>query len=145
MFLRKRLTLEELVVRHESTLGPVVAIGKPNEKLSPLGAARELHLLGHGWRERVSRIFTECSWVVSILGGSEGVVWEYEQVLQRGLSGRFILVIPPTTPHVFQQRWDIFDGYFHRRKKSILQLPRRAGSAAVRHVSQGNCSISFLQ
>jgi hypothetical protein len=37
---RKRLTLEEFVVGRLMTLGPVVAIGKPGEALSPLGAAR---------------------------------------------------------------------------------------------------------
>ena len=38
---RETLTLESFVVDHIWRLGPVIAIGKPGEQLSPLGAARE--------------------------------------------------------------------------------------------------------
>jgi hypothetical protein len=104
---RKRLTLEEFIVSHLLTLGPVVAIGKPHERLSPLGAARE-YVFGPGWQERVSTVLDECSWVVSILGGSEGLVWEYEQIIRRGIADRLMLVVPPETPQVIRQRWDVF-------------------------------------
>ena len=103
---RKRLTLEEFLVSHLLTLGPVVAIGKPHEGLSPLGAARE-YVFGPGWQERVSAVLDECSWVVSILGGTEGLMWEYEQIIRRGIADRMMLVIPPETPQVIRQRWDI--------------------------------------
>ena len=73
---RKRLTLEEFIAGRVMRLGPVVAIGKPNEGLSPLGAARE-YVFGPGWQERVSSLLDECSWVIGILGGTEGLRWEY--------------------------------------------------------------------
>ena len=58
---RKRLTLEEFVVGRLMTLGPVVAIGKPGEALSPLGAARE-YVHGPGWQDRVRDLLGESSW-----------------------------------------------------------------------------------
>ena len=123
---RKRLTLEEFVTRRVMTLGPVVAIGKPNERLSPLGAARE-YLFGPGWQERVRSVLDECSWVIAILGGTEGLRWEYEQILHRGLAGRFIVVVPPATPEVFQERWAIFQQAFPQAGGADVSLALQAG------------------
>jgi hypothetical protein len=123
---RKRLTLEEFVTRRVARLGPVVAIGKPNERLSPLGAARE-YVFGPGWQERVRRVLDECSWVIAILGGTEGLQWEYEQVLHRGLAGRFIVVVPPATPEVFQERWAIFRQAFPPARGVRMSLALQAG------------------
>jgi hypothetical protein len=118
---RKRLTLEEVVVGYLLTLGPVVAIGKPHEGLSPLGAARE-YVFGPGWRQRVSTVLDECSWVLSILGGSEGLMWEYEQIIRRGIADRMMLVIPPASPQVIRQRWEVFRSAFPPAQNVELPL-----------------------
>jgi hypothetical protein len=123
---RKRLTLEEFVVGYLLTLGPVVAIGKPHEGLSPLGAARE-YVFGPGWRQRVSTVLDECSWVVSILGGSEGLMWEYEQIIRRDIADRMMLVIPPETPQVIRQRWDVFRSAFPPAQNVELPLQPTTG------------------
>ena len=123
---RKRLTLEEFVVGRMMNLGPVVAIGKPNEGLSPLGAARE-YVFGPGWQERVSSLLDECSWVIGILGGTEGLRWEYEQILHRGLTHRLILVVPPADPEVFRERWDVFQKAFPPAEGAELTLASRMG------------------
>jgi hypothetical protein len=123
---RKRLTLEEFVVGRLTTLGPVVAIGKPGEALSPLGAARE-YVHGAGWQERVGSLLGECSWVVAILGGGEGLEWEYRQIVQRDLTGRFILVVPPATPEVFRERWDMFQKAFPPASGADLTGAARLG------------------
>jgi hypothetical protein len=125
---RKRLTLEEFVVGHLLTLGPVVAIGKPHEGLSPLGAARE-YVFGPGWQERVSTLLDECSWVVAILGGSEGLMWEYEQISRRGIADRMMLVIPPETPQVIQQRWAVFCEAFSPAQD--VELPPQPTTGSV--------------
>jgi hypothetical protein len=123
---RKRLTLEEFIVSHLLTLGPVVAIGKPHEGLSPLGAARE-YVFGPGWQDRVSTVLDECSWVVAILGGSEGLVWEYEQIIRRGIADRLMLVFPPATPQVVRQRWDVFRTAFPPAQNVELPLRPQTG------------------
>jgi hypothetical protein len=117
--IRKRLTLEEFVVGRLMTLGPVVAIGKPGEALSPLGAARE-YVHGPDWQERVRNLLGESSWVVAILGSGEGLEWEYQQIVQRDLTGRFILVVPPATPEVFRERWDMFQQAFPPARRADL-------------------------
>jgi hypothetical protein len=123
---RKRLTLEEFVTHRLERLGPVVAIGKPNERFSPLGAARE-YVFGPGWQERVRSVLDECSWVIAILGGTEGLQWEYEQVLHRGLAGRLIVVVPPATPEVFQERWTVFQQAFPPARGANASLALQAG------------------
>jgi len=123
---RKRLTLEEFVVGRVMSLGPVVAIGKPSEGLSPLGAARE-YVFGPDWQARVSTLLDECSWVIGILGGTEGLRWEYEQILHRSLTRRFIVVVPPATPEVFQERWDIFQKAFPPAGGADVALASRMG------------------
>ena len=126
---RKRLTLEEFVVGRLMTLGPVVAIGKPGEALSPLGAARE-YVHGPGWQDRVRGLLGESSWVVAILGGGEGLKWEYEQILQRDLTKRFILVVPPATPEVFRERWDIFQQAFPPASQITAKRTQRRTSSS---------------
>jgi len=59
----KALTLEEVIERALWRAGPVVAIGRPGEKLPPAGAAREYVLDGE-WQARVGELIAakiECS------------------------------------------------------------------------------------
>jgi hypothetical protein len=160
---RKRLTLEEFVVGRLMTLGPVVAIGKPGEALSPLGAARE-YVHGPGWQDRMRGLLGESSWVVAILGGGEGLKWEYEQILQRDLTGRFILVVPPARRYS-RERWDIFQQAFPRepsrrralqvggrsaprslmdKSPTLLQIPERDGvRRRACHALRGAAALGF--
>jgi hypothetical protein len=139
---RKRLTLEEFVVGRLMTLGPVVAIGKPGEALSPLGAARE-YVHGPGWQDRVRGLLGESSWVVAILGGGEGLKWEYEQILQRDLTGRFILVVPPATPDVFRERWDIFQQAFPPASRADLTRAAQFGGPLCATFPDGQEPLLF--
>ena len=139
---RKRLTLEEFVVGRLMTLGPVVAIGKPGEALSPLGAARE-YVHGPGWQDRVRGLLGESSWVVAILGGGEGLKWEYEQILQRDLTGRFILVVPPATPEVFRERWDIFQQAFPPASRADLTRAAEFGGPLCATFPDGQEPLLF--
>ena len=139
---RKRLTLEEFVVGRLMTLGPVVAIGKPGEALSPLGAARE-YVHGPDWQDRVRSLLGESSWVVAILGGGEGLKWEYEQILQRDLTGRFILVVPPATPEVFRERWDIFQQAFPPASRADLTRAAEFGGPLCATFPDGQEPLLF--
>jgi hypothetical protein len=139
---RTRVTLEEFVVGRVMSLGPVVAIGKPNEALSPLGAARE-YVFGPGWQARVSSLLDECSWAIAILGGTEGLRWEYEQILQRNLTGRFIVVVPPATPDVFQERWDIFQEAFPPAGEADLSPASQMGGPLCAVFPEGTAPVLF--
>ena len=109
--LREELMFEEFLVDRLWTLGPVIAIGKPDDKISPLGAARE-YVHGPNWQGRVNAVLDECSWVVGILGDGTGLIWEYQQIQQRGLEDRFVLVVPPRPPLDIMSRWKAFQSAF---------------------------------
>jgi hypothetical protein len=78
-FLQVSRTLEEVVVDRMWSLGPVIAIGQPTLELSPLGAARE-YVHGPDWQARVTELLDECSLAVSVLGETEGLLWEYRRL-----------------------------------------------------------------
>lgn len=140
--LRKRLTLEEFLVDRLSTRGPVVAIGRPGESLSPLGAARE-YVHGPDWQERVTGLLGECEWVVAILGSGDGLKWEYEQIAQRGLAARFVLVVPPVAPEAFRERWDLFAQAFPLATGVDLTEARRLGGAMCAIFPEGREPVLF--
>jgi hypothetical protein len=107
--LQVKLSLEELIVERIWRLGPVFAIGKPKELLSPLGAPRE-YLEGSLWQPEVDARLQQSAAVVSVLGETEGILWEYRRVLERRKS--LLVVAPPATPAVMLSRWKNFCAVF---------------------------------
>ena len=103
--LQRPFTLEELIVDRLWPIGPVMAIGSPGETLRPAGAARE-YVPDGVWHERLLSGLDESLWVVGILGGSAGVMWEFRQVEARGAFDRFVLVVPPHAAAVVRRRWE---------------------------------------
>jgi hypothetical protein len=140
--LREQLTFEEFVVDRLWTLGPVIAIGKPEEKLSPVGAARE-YVHGPNWQERVQAVLGECSWVVVVLGDSAGLLWEYQQIQQRGLDERFVLVVPPLPPMAIISRWKAFQSAFTAAARIELQLDADIGQPLVVLFAWGQEPVFF--
>lgn len=67
-------------------VGPVIAIGKPGERLPELGAAR-LYVPHDAWQARVHALLDAAALVVLRVGSSPGVRWEIEQTLAH---------VPPT-------------------------------------------------
>jgi hypothetical protein len=102
--LQAPFTLEELIVDCLWAVGPVMAIGRPEETLSPVGAPRE-YVADAVWQERLLSSLDESSWVVGILGDSAGVMWEFRQVDARGASDRFVLIFPPHPASILVRRW----------------------------------------
>lgn len=77
-------------------VGPVIAIGKPGERLPELGAAR-LYVSHEAWQAKVHTLLDAAALVVLRVGRSEGVRWEIEQTLARVPPSRrlFVLLGPP--------------------------------------------------
>ena len=82
--------------------GPVVAIGRPGEKLPQLGAAR-LYVSNDRWQAEVLDLMSRARLVVIRIGATPGVRWEIDQALDRvprdrivlSLFGSSALQIPP--------------------------------------------------
>ncbi len=108
---KEAATLEQCVVNSVWPLGPVIAVGNPREKLNPLGAARE-DIPGEQWRSRIQQYLEEAAYVVSILGSTPGLNWEYEQIEIRGNKDKVLVVLPPRSMVEVYRRWEVFRSIF---------------------------------
>jgi hypothetical protein len=100
-----KLSLEEQIVAQLWEVGPVVAIGQPALEVDPIGAARE-RIVGPLWQPRVHALIEECALVVVVLGQTEGLFWEYQQLARRSTS--VLAILPPSDANVLAERWKRF-------------------------------------
>jgi hypothetical protein len=91
MLLQPR-TIEEVAVAVLHRFGPVIAIGRPGQRLAPLGAAREY--VDQDWRSRAVEHMRIASLIVIVLGHSAGVSWEIDEVLRRGYAYKCLFIAP---------------------------------------------------
>ena len=87
------ITEEEQLVKSFSSIGPVIAVGEPNEQLPPLGASR-LHFRQDEWQPGVQKLLREGA-LVAIRPGSfsPGVRWEIQQALSHVPPQRLVLIV----------------------------------------------------
>ncbi len=75
-------TFEEHMVWHlRLRLGPVVAVGRPDERL-PLSGARRFYLPLDDWKPTVSNAIRKARLVVLATGTGEGTLWEFTEVVR---------------------------------------------------------------
>ena len=117
-----RLTLEETVVNALWRFGPVITIGRPGDRLRPLGAARE-YLGEDEWRPRVHEYLTESQALVTILGATLNLTWEYERVAEHKLAGRLMAIVPPVAPGDIAKRWANFTAAIAPAHAAALPAP----------------------
>lgn len=72
-------------------IGPLIAIGKPGERLPELGAAR-LYVADHEWRAVVGEMMREAALVVIRAGETPSLWWEIEETMDRCRRQRVIFV-----------------------------------------------------
>jgi len=99
---RQALTFELLIAQELTPFGPIVAIGKPGERLAPLGAARD-YVEDGVWRDAVQARMRAAAVVVLIVGTSEGLAWELARLRDLRQLHKLILVFPPSADVV--TRW----------------------------------------
>jgi hypothetical protein len=86
-------TQEEQIVDCFQHAGPVVAVGRPGEKLPELGAAR-VYLEEHEWKAEVSALIDRAHLTVIRAGTSEGVLWEIGEAVARVHPYKLVILIP---------------------------------------------------
>lgn len=74
-----RATHEELIVQEMKRKGPVVAIGRPGERL-PEGGAHRMYVDNHEWQHTVQALTKAARTIIVRLTDSEGIRWEFETV-----------------------------------------------------------------
>jgi hypothetical protein len=80
--LYRRQSIEESLTRHLWRLGPVVAIGRPRERLPEYGAAR-MYVSDAKWQSEVISLMDRCRFVLFRIGSTEGLRWELGTALHR--------------------------------------------------------------
>jgi hypothetical protein len=89
-------------------IGPVVAIGRPGERLQPLGASRD-YLAASDWQTAVTTTIGDAALVVFVLGDSENLLWEFRKTIETHGKKRTLIVVPPLADRdALARRWSGF-------------------------------------
>lgn len=101
---------EEMLVRHLTMIGPVVALNPPGTDLAPIGAARETLDAEH-WQSRITSWMTSARLIVvgaAPVTMTPGLGWELSAVDSHGLWSKTLLLLPPVPDATLQTRWEQF-------------------------------------
>jgi hypothetical protein len=102
------LRLEEFLINVLKSLGPVIAIGRPDEELAPLGAAR-VYVADEQWQQFVEAHIREAQLIVAVVGKSDGLAWEASAIARCNAQHKSILVMPPRLrARNARERWQTF-------------------------------------
>jgi hypothetical protein len=93
---------EEQLIGALGAFGPVVAVGRPGERLPHLGAAR-FYLPGDDWQPGVLRLMELSQLIVLRLGEGEGLWWEVDQACATQPPGKLVLLIPGDRPDLAER------------------------------------------
>jgi hypothetical protein len=86
-------TFEERVVKHMSVVGPVVAVGKPGEKLPHTGAYR-VYVENEHWQSFVDDLIQKASFVLIQSGDTAGLHWEIERAITALKPNQLLIFMP---------------------------------------------------
>ena len=86
--------LEDVMQRY-ATLGPLVAIGRPEDVRPPIGVARR-YVRSGDWQSVVLSLMDGARVVVVGTSDSPGLVWEIEHLRDLGHLEKSVFVLPPT-------------------------------------------------
>jgi hypothetical protein len=112
-------TVDEIVLDAASPVGPVVALGIPDGKAAPLGAAR-FYADDGGWQQVVRGLVRHSRAVIIHVGDGEGVLWELTYLLGGAHLTKTLCVLTPDTASQTLLR--------------ALQQARQSGNARLRNV-----------
>ncbi len=89
----RRPSYEQHLARVVESVGPLVAIGRPDEPLPELGAAR-LYVSDAHWRDVVTDLLGRAGLVLFQVGETPNLRWELDQVKQRVRPERALIFLP---------------------------------------------------
>jgi hypothetical protein len=74
-------------------VGPFVAVGRPGDKLPPLGVSRS-YQRNEDWQPYVLDLMNRAALVVMLAGRTQGLAWELRQCAQRIRPERLVVLVP---------------------------------------------------
>ncbi len=117
---------EENLVEQLRKVGPVIAVGKPEEPLPKLGAAR-LYVQDDVWQQVVAGIATDCALIVLRVGGTHGFWWEIEYAINRGKPEQILVWVSEDNG---PKRRQIYESFRERANPLLpIPLPREFGQS----------------
>jgi len=87
-------TLEAVLLRIMTPIGPVITIGNPTDDAPPLGAARD-YLSDQQWQNKVSSMIYKARLIIVGLEETQGLRWELQELLRQNALDKTVIVIPP--------------------------------------------------
>lgn len=84
---------EEYLAKALNDIGPVIAIGRPGEKLPQLGAVRK-YVKDEHWQSEVSKLLENSRLVVIRIGLSKGILWEIDACMKLLKPKQLVLMVP---------------------------------------------------
>lgn len=95
-----RLTLEEsIVLALMSNKRRVVALGRPGEKLPPLGAER-FYVPDDEWQNAINNWIEQSYAIVMIAAKTEATGWELERIFESSAHEKFLILFPREFEHL---------------------------------------------
>jgi len=89
-----RVSFERFVAQCILENGKLIAIGKPGDRLPPLGAART-YWPDDQWQDAVKTTAARAKAIILVAGSSEGLAWEVRQLRSWGLLSKALFLLPP--------------------------------------------------
>ncbi len=89
--------LDHILVEEFARFGPVLALGRPGERMRPFGAAR-VYVEHSDWQAKVGDLAAKSAHIVLVVDEGAGVAWEIETMLAPALRAKTIfLATQPAT------------------------------------------------
>ena len=83
--------LDHILVEEFSRFGPVVALGRPGERMRPFGAAR-VYVEHSDWQAKVLELTAKAAHIVLVADDSAGIAWEIDTMLDPVLRAKTIFL-----------------------------------------------------
>lgn len=139
------ITEEMVFVKILQDKGAVIAIGKPGEKYSSLGASR-LYVSHEHWHENVLELIEKSQFIMLVVGYTEGVIWELNTILQK-IPPKKLLLYFPLNKYSLKDRekyWNLFiDAYKKFASNITIMFPNTIGDIVFFRFDENWQPISY--
>lgn len=90
----KRVRFETVLADRLIKWGPVVAIGRPKEAETLLGASRK-YFSDKDWQTGISKWMDQARLIVLMAGATPGLRWELKEIIKAGHASKLVVLFPP--------------------------------------------------
>jgi hypothetical protein len=125
------ITFEERLAAALSPIGPLVALGQPEEALPPPGASR-FQETQQTWKDRVVDLFKRARLVVLVFGTSPALLWETTTAFQMLKPQQLLILgVGRDTPREYEALSRIFKEATGRKLPALRSLRRAISRTAL--------------